>query len=56
MDAVALAYAGLMLSTLGWASGFIAGKFALAEMTPLSVAGERCEQPATTMLSSSIST
>jgi drug/metabolite transporter (DMT)-like permease len=41
MDAVALAYAGLMLSTLGWASGFIAGKLALAEMTPLSVAACR---------------
>jgi drug/metabolite transporter (DMT)-like permease len=41
MDAVALAYAGLTLSTFGWASGFIAGKLALAEMTPLSVAACR---------------
>jgi drug/metabolite transporter (DMT)-like permease len=41
MDAVALAYAGLTLSTFGWAAGFIAGKFALAEMTPLSVAACR---------------
>jgi drug/metabolite transporter (DMT)-like permease len=36
-----LAYAGLGLSTVGWASGFIAGKLALGEMTPLPVAAWR---------------
>ncbi len=36
-----LAYAGLALSTVGWASGFIAGKLALGEMTPLPVAAWR---------------
>lgn len=50
MDAVALAYAGLMLSTLGWASGFVAGKLALAEMTPLSVAACRYAVAATILL------
>jgi drug/metabolite transporter (DMT)-like permease len=50
MDAVALAYAGLMLCTFGWASGFIAGKFALAEMTPLSVAACRYAVAATILL------
>jgi drug/metabolite transporter (DMT)-like permease len=50
MDAVALAYAGLMLCTLGWASGFIAGKLALAEMTPLSVAACRYAVAATILL------
>jgi len=37
----AMAYAGLAVSTLGWASAFIAGKVVLAEMTPLSAAGAR---------------
>ena len=32
------AYLGLSLATLGWASAFIAGKFVLAEMTPLAAA------------------
>jgi drug/metabolite transporter (DMT)-like permease len=36
-----LAYAGLSFSTLAWASAFIAGKFALAEMTPLAVGAWR---------------
>ena len=31
----ASAYIGLCIATLGWASAFIAGKYALAEMTPL---------------------
>src|SRR5437588_356879 len=38
MEARRLAYAGLSLSTVGWAAAFIAGKVALADMTPLSVA------------------
>lgn len=33
-----VAYSGLILSTFCWASAFIAGKFALAEMSPLTVA------------------
>src|SRR5262245_25022499 len=37
----AAAYAGLSLATLGWSSGFIAGKLALGEMTPLPVAAWR---------------
>jgi drug/metabolite transporter (DMT)-like permease len=37
----AAAYAGLSVATLGWASGFVAGKLALAEMTPLPVAAWR---------------
>jgi drug/metabolite transporter (DMT)-like permease len=36
-----LAYAGLALATLGWGSGFIAGKLALGEMSPLPVAAWR---------------
>lgn len=32
------AYAGLGMASLGWASAFVLGKFALAEMTPLAVA------------------
>lgn len=36
-----LAYAGLGLSTVGWASGFVAGKLALGEMSPLPVAAWR---------------
>jgi drug/metabolite transporter (DMT)-like permease len=31
----AVAYAGLAVATMGWASAFVAGKFVLAEMTPL---------------------
>jgi drug/metabolite transporter (DMT)-like permease len=31
----ALAYAGLTVATLGWASAFVAGKVVMAEMTPL---------------------
>jgi len=37
----AAAYAGLSCATVGWASGFIAGKLALGEMTPLPVAAWR---------------
>jgi drug/metabolite transporter (DMT)-like permease len=37
----ALAYAGLTLSTFGWASAFIAGKVVLAEITPLPAAAAR---------------
>lgn len=36
-----LAYAGLGVSTFGWASGFVAGKLALDAMTPLPVAAWR---------------
>jgi drug/metabolite transporter (DMT)-like permease len=36
-----LAYGGLAIATLGWATGFIAGKLALEDMTPLVVAGWR---------------
>lgn len=38
LDADLLAYAGLIVASLGWASAYVGGKFALAEMTPLSVA------------------
>jgi len=41
LDAEVLAYAGLTVASLGWASAYIAGKLALAEMTPLSVAAWR---------------
>ena len=41
LDAELLAYAGLTVASLGWASAYIAGKFALAEMTPLAVAAWR---------------
>jgi drug/metabolite transporter (DMT)-like permease len=37
-DAEVLAYAGLSAASLGWASAYVAGKLALAEMTPLAVA------------------
>jgi drug/metabolite transporter (DMT)-like permease len=37
----ALAYAGLSVATVGWASGFIAGKLALGAMSPLVVAAWR---------------
>ncbi len=40
-SAEALAYAGLSLATVGWATGFVAGKLALAEMGPLPVAAWR---------------
>jgi drug/metabolite transporter (DMT)-like permease len=36
-----LAYGGLACASLGWASAFIVGKIALAEMTPLAVAAWR---------------
>ncbi len=42
-----LAYAGLGVSTVGWASGFIAGKLALGEMSPLPVAAWRYAVAAT---------
>jgi drug/metabolite transporter (DMT)-like permease len=45
-----LAYAGLTLSTFGWASGFVAGKLALGEMTPLPVAAWRYAVAATILL------
>jgi drug/metabolite transporter (DMT)-like permease len=37
----ALAYAGLSIATVGWAAGFIAGKLALGDMSPLAVASWR---------------
>jgi drug/metabolite transporter (DMT)-like permease len=40
-DADLLAYAGLTAASLGWASAYVAGKLALAEMTPLTVAAAR---------------
>jgi len=49
-DARALAYAGLSISTVGWASAFIAGKVALADMTPLSVAVWRYALASTVLL------
>lgn len=45
-----LAYAGLAVSTVGWAAAFIAGKVVLAEMTPLSVAAVRYAAAATILL------
>ena len=45
-----LAYAGLALATLGWGSGFIAGKLALGEMSPLPVAAWRYAVAATILL------
>jgi drug/metabolite transporter (DMT)-like permease len=39
--ATTAAYAGLALATVGWSAGFVAGKFALGEMTPLPVAAWR---------------
>ena len=41
MNATATAYLGLTLATVCWAVAFIAGKAALAEMTPLAVAAWR---------------
>src|SRR5437763_10066954 len=50
MEARRLAYAGLSLSTVGWAAAFIAGKVALADMTPLSVAVGRYALASTVLL------
>jgi drug/metabolite transporter (DMT)-like permease len=41
VDAELLAYAGLTAASLGWASAYIAGKYALAELTPLTAAAAR---------------
>ena len=41
LDAELVAYAGLTVASLGWASAYIAGKVALAELTPLTVAAFR---------------
>src|SRR5437899_2502851 len=49
-DARTLAYAGLSVSTFGWAAAFIAGKVALADMTPLSVAVWRYALASTVLL------
>ncbi len=49
-QAIAVAYAGLALSSLCWAVAFIAGKFALAEMTPLVVAAWRYSVAALVLL------
>src|SRR5881628_4271910 len=49
-DARRLAYAGLSVSTFGWAAAFIAGKVALADMTPLSVAVWRYALASTVLL------
>jgi drug/metabolite transporter (DMT)-like permease len=48
--AATAAYAGLGVSTLGWAAGFVAGKLALAEMTPLGVAAWRYAAAASILL------
>lgn len=45
-----LAYAGLAVATVGWASGFVAGKLALGEMSPLPVAAWRYALAATILL------
>src|SRR5438128_11522605 len=50
MEARRLAYAGLSLSTVGWAAAFIAGKVALADMTPLAVAVWRYALASTVLL------
>src|SRR5207249_1158915 len=50
MEARRLAHAGLSLSTFGWAAAFIAGKVALADMTPLSVAVWRYALASTVLL------
>jgi drug/metabolite transporter (DMT)-like permease len=39
--AATAAYAGLAFATLGWSAGFVAGKVAVAEMSPLPVAAWR---------------
>src|SRR5437879_12932978 len=49
-DSRALAYAGLSVSPFGWAAAFIAGKVALADMTPLSVAVWRYALASTVLL------
>ena len=49
-DPRTLAYAGLSVSTFGWAAAFIAGKVALADMTPLSVAVWRYALASTVLL------
>ncbi len=41
LDAEVLAYAGLTAASVGWAAAYVAGKLALAEMTPLTVAAWR---------------
>ncbi len=41
LDAEIVAYAGLTAASLGWASAYVAGKFALAELTPLTAAAAR---------------
>jgi drug/metabolite transporter (DMT)-like permease len=41
LDAELWAYAGLTAASLGWASAYVAGKLALAELTPLTVAACR---------------
>lgn len=46
----ALAYVGLSVAALGWASGFISGKFALAEMQPLAVGAWRYAAAAIVLL------
>src|SRR5437879_9676164 len=45
-----LAYAGLSVATVGWAAGFVAGKLALGEMSPLPVAAWRYAVAATILL------
>lgn len=45
-----LAYVGLSFATVGWASGFIAGKLALTDMTPLPVAAWRYAVAAAVLL------
>jgi drug/metabolite transporter (DMT)-like permease len=49
-NATTIAYAGLGVSTVGWAAGFVAGKFALVEMTPLAVAAWRYAVAASILL------
>ena len=49
-DARTLAYAGLSVSTFGWAAAFIAGKVALVDMTPLAVAVWRYALASTVLL------
>ena len=50
MDRRTLAYAGLAVSTLGWASAFVVGKLVLAAMPPLPVAVWRYAAAATVLL------
>src|SRR5690349_3478097 len=44
------AYVGLALATVGWAAGFVAGKLALHEMSPLPIAAWRYALAATILL------